>query len=62
MLIASTRQHLYNIDIADAIRQTDHSTIVTIQMDKHDTLALAVGVNDNIQATSIKALENNFNE
>jgi hypothetical protein len=54
MLIASTRDHLYNMDIADALRQTDYPTIATMQMDKHDSLALAVGVNvnDTFQITS----------
>ena len=47
VIIASTREYLYNMNISDAIRPADYSTLVTIQMDKHGSVVFAVGVGDN---------------
>jgi hypothetical protein len=46
VLVASTKETIHNLNISDAIRPADYSTLVTIQMDKHGSVVFAVGVGD----------------
>lgn len=42
--MASTRLQLYNTYISEAIRPTEHSTLVSVNIDKYGSVAFAVGV------------------
>ena len=46
ILIASSRQNLYNTSISSAMRPADYSTLVAVEIDKTGTVAFAVGVDD----------------
>ena len=46
IMIASTRTHLFNTCISEAIRPADHSTLVTVQIDKHGSVAFAAGIGE----------------
>jgi hypothetical protein len=46
IIIASTRTHLYNTFISDAIHPADTSTLVAIQMDNRGSMAFAAGIDD----------------
>ena len=46
IMVASTRTHLFNTYISEAVRPADHSTLVTVQMDKHGSVAFAAGIGE----------------
>jgi hypothetical protein len=54
VIIASTKQNINNTykyhmnlyNISDAVRPADHSTLVTVEIDKSGSVAFAVGVED----------------
>ena len=46
IIIASTRTHLYNTFISEAIHPADHSTLVAIQIDNRGSMAFAAGIDD----------------
>ena len=54
VIIASTKQNINNTykyhmnlyNICDAVRPADHSTLVTVEIDKSGSVAFAVGVED----------------
>jgi len=47
VIIAYTLKELHNIHINDAVRPADHSTLITVEMDKYGSVAFAVGIDEN---------------
>ena len=45
-LIAATRDTIIQTTILDAIRPADYSSLIAVQMDKHGSVAFAVGVGE----------------
>lgn len=46
VLVASSKSYLINTNISEAIRPADHSTLITVEIDKHGSVAFAVSVED----------------
>lgn len=62
-LIAATREQICQTTVLDAIRPADYSALVTVQMDKHGSVAFAVGVgekrNNDVSIQPSSAQQNN---
>jgi hypothetical protein len=59
VIVAYTFKELHNIHINDAIRPADHSTLITVEMDKHGSVAFAVGIDENKIRKSMLMEESN---
>ena len=44
--MASSKSNLINTNISKAIRPADHSTLITVEIDKHGSVAFAVSLED----------------